>query len=189
MAQIIINSSTTIAAGATLSAAGFTLTDGTPAIEIGSGAASIGSLLLTGYGTLLTSDGYPIAIGHNGDGTLTVAQRALVQDGTLDGQYSTSIGNHAGASGTLILTDPWSTYQVSDGAAVGNSGHGELTVENDATFDVIGNPGTNDGLDIGNKIGSTGTEIVTGVGSTLSGSNQIDVGHDGFGSMTIYAGG
>jgi collagen type I alpha len=189
MAQIVINSTTTIAAGVTLSAAGFAPTDGTPAIEIGSGATGVGSLLLTGVGTLLTSDGYSIAIGHNGTGTLTVAQGALVQDGNLSGQYSTSIGNHAGASGTLILTDAGSTYQVSDGAAVGNAGQGALTVENGATFDVIGNPGTNDGLDIGNKVGGTGTVLVTGIGSTLSASNQIDVGHDGVGSMTIDAGG
>jgi T5SS/PEP-CTERM-associated repeat protein len=76
---------------------------------------------------------------------------------------------------------------VSGGAAVANilfvaqTGTGALTIVN-GTMNITG-------ADIGEGVGSQGTAMVTGVGSTWTNSNLLSVGTNGTGTLTIENGG
>jgi T5SS/PEP-CTERM-associated repeat protein len=188
MSQIIINSDTTVTAGQTLSAVGFTLTDGTPAIVIASGTGTFGNLLVTGAGALLDTAGYPIAIGNSGSGTLTLAAGAVLQTGSLGGAPSVKIGNKVGSSGTVVVTGAGSTLNSADQMDVGNAGSGVLLVSAGGTVNA-GAVGTAIALIVASNSGSSGIVDVTGSGSLLHATDQVNVGKSAAGSMTIEAGG
>ena len=93
--------------------------------------------------------------------------------------------NYIGDDGTITATGAGSNIKIlgaSNGIDVGSSANGVLTVEAGASL-------TGDYLDIGDLVGSTGTVLVAGAGTsvnTTAGEYQnILVGFDGTASLTI----
>ncbi|MGO4741648.1 autotransporter-associated beta strand repeat-containing protein, partial [Bosea sp. 2KB_26] len=67
---------------------------------------------------------------------------------------------------------------------IGQTGTGALTIAGGGTVSM----GSED-VRLGKEVGGIGSVSVTGTGSSLSGSGQLDVGHNGTGSLLIEAGG
>jgi collagen type I alpha len=188
MSQIIINNNTTVTAGQTMLVSGFTLTDGTPSISIANGTATAGNALVTGAGALMDTAGYPIAVGRNGAGTLTLAAGGILQTGSLGGAPSVNIGTKVGATGTVVVTGSGSTLNSADQLNVGSTGSGMLIVSAGGTVnaDAVGSAIA---VIVASNAGSSGSVDITGSGSLLHATDQITVGKLAVGSMTIEAGG
>ena len=79
------------------------------------------------------ASGSGVAVGLAGEASLLVADGALVQVDTGTGENSgTTVGNDAGASGTLSVTGAGSLYELlgtGRGLTVGNAGSGELILD------------------------------------------------------------
>jgi T5SS/PEP-CTERM-associated repeat protein len=146
--------------------------------NIGFNAGSTGTLTVTGVGSNIDLSGF-FTIGNSGTGTV------IVEDGATYDSSGGSIGNNAGSTGSLTVAGEGSSFSVtgsSNGVSVGFGGDGNLTVEAGATF-------TSDFLDIANQVGSTGTVVVEGHGTTLTTTTgqyqNISVGFFGTASLTI----
>ena len=121
-----------------------------------------------------------LTIGDAGTGTATIEDGASLSD-----SEGGVIGNNAGSTGSLTVTGEGSNFSVTgspNGVNVGFGGDGNLTVEAGATF-------TSDFLNIAQDVGSIGTVIVEGPGTTLTTTTgqyqNIGVGFDGTASLTI----
>ena len=119
-----------------------------------------------------TSYGY---IGGTADGTLAVDWGS----GLLS--YEASIGDNAGAAGTVTIAGPGSTWKNGSTMYVGNSGSG--------TLNITGGGTVTSGIDtIGASSGSTGAATVDGIGSFWNNSG-VRVGYSGTGTLSITGGG
>jgi fibronectin-binding autotransporter adhesin len=125
--------------------------------------------------------GAPLIVGDGSDGTLAIADGGSVTD-TLG-----TIGN--GATGTVAVSGTdgsghASTWTNSGDLTVGQSsnGNGLLTI---ASGGVVRNAKAHIGLDLG----STGEVDVAGTGSSWINSNEIRVGENGTGTLTVTDGG
>lgn len=125
--------------------------------------------------------------GMGGSGT---AIRWAVISGMLSGGLVIGISQvqaqtviDGGATVTVPGTYP-SPWNVSNGLVVGNSGLGELTIENGGKVSSSGGQ-----MYIGNNSGSTGTVTVDGAGSSLTNANYLYVGNNGAGELSISNGG
>lgn len=142
--------------------------------SIGTFTGSNGTATVSGIGSQwITSS---LCVGCSGPGALTAGSGAAGV-GPLD------IGVAAGVSGTATLTDTGTSWTASGGqVTVGDAGIGTLTVENGAVLtDSVGV--------IGNQVGSTGTVLVTGAGSTWNNTANLNVGINGTGTLTVQNGG
>ena len=121
-----------------------------------------------------------VQIGALGTGTLAI------QDG---GTVNTAGGGSIGlsATGTVTVTDPGSTWNLTPGGGlnIGSFGTGTLTIANGGM--VINNTAV--AADIGDGAGSQGTVTVTGAGSTWSNRLGVNIGNSGTGTLTIADGG
>ncbi len=144
----------------------------------GSFAAATGSVLVTGTGALLDTNGHSLQVGLQGNGTLTVSHGGSVIAGTPNSRIlnAVEVGNH-GTTGSVIVTDPGSQFTANGFFGVGREGDGSLLVENQGRV-VIGVDGTGNNGELG--IGGTGSAVV-------SGSTIFYVG--GHGSGTVTSGG
>ena len=172
-------------------------TNGTGALSIGSGGTvsnavgrvggcdgcstgAVGAVTVSGVGATWTNSA-GLAIGHSGTGQVTIANGGKVLTGPTGGY----LGLLAGATGTMTVTDPGSTWNISDQLVVGGflgPGSGALIVQNGGTV-------TNTAGIIGYSSGSTGAVLVTGTGSTWTGSGNVSVGLAGTGTLTVAGGG
>jgi fibronectin-binding autotransporter adhesin len=141
------------------------------------GTSGVGTVTVSGAGTTWTNSA-GLAIGASGTGQVTIAGGGKVLTGPSGG----FLGVLAGATGTMTVTDPGSTWNISDQLTVGGSGSGMLIVQNGGT--VSNTAGT-----IGASSGSTGAVSVTGTGSTWTSSGNVTVGLAGTGTLTVAAGG
>ena len=139
--------------------------------------AGVTDTLDVNHATLTSSQG--LTIGDAGTATATVEN-----GGTIDTGY-VSLGNQTSGNGSLMVTGPSSALNIqgtSNGIDVGFSGTGNLTVAAGAAL-------TADFLNIGQQAGSSGTVLVTGVGTTVDTTagqfqNILD-GNDGTATFTI----
>ena len=148
---------------------------------IGNNAGSTGTLVVTDAGSTLDVTDY-LTIGSSGAGALTIENGATYDGGGL------TVGLNAGSMGTLTVSGEGSSISItgsSSGVGVGNSGDGNLNVEDGATLT------SENGIGIGNNAGSTGTLTVAGEGSSVSVtglSSGVNVGFDGDGNLTVEGG-
>ena len=152
----------TITPNATMIAGGAAVAAGS---DIGNNAGSQGAVLVTGAGSSWTNFGL-LSVGTSGTGTLTIANGGVVSNGGASG----FIAYTTGSQGTVIVTGPGSTWNISPtdpngGLRVGGSslnsgflppgpGTGSLTVANGGTVNVIGGAQT---VFVAEPAGSTGT--------------------------------
>jgi outer membrane autotransporter protein len=152
----------TITPNATVIAGGPAVAAGS---DIGNNAGSQGAVTVTGAGSTWTNNGL-LSVGTSGTGTLTIANGGVVSNGGASG----FIAYTTGSQGTVIVTGPGSTWNISPtdpngGLRVGGSslssgflapgpGTGTLTVANGGTVNVIGGAQT---VFVAEPAGSTGT--------------------------------
>jgi serralysin len=140
-----------------------------------------GTLNVTDQGSSLetaasgNAGGYLVIGDGSANATLNVTSKATV---TVDQGFY--IGYLAGGNPQADVND--ATLQVTNGASVGTSGSGSLTIENGGSLQT-------DYLTIAAKAGSTGTVDIKDAGTFVNATSQqlvsILVGWDGLASMTI----
>jgi fibronectin-binding autotransporter adhesin len=146
-------------------------------VQVGTSDNATGFLTIAGDGQLGTAAVRPLmVIGQNGAGTLTVQNNGLA--------YSSDflLGTNVGSTGSVTLTGPQATIDVSGSAQIGEAGTGTMTVSNGALLD--GSSTT-----IGEDAGSTGTVTITGAGSRWIQSSSMAVGLSGVGTLNVQSGG
>jgi T5SS/PEP-CTERM-associated repeat protein/autotransporter-associated beta strand protein len=126
-------------------------------LYIGEAAGSTGIALVTGTGTTVTATGANtglLAVGNNGTGSLTIADKAVVTTrlGT--------IGRNANSIGSVIVDGTNSQWTTNGTLTIGQSGTGSLTVQN-------GGRVAPQHVSLGSNAGAVGTLTVTGTGSEL----------------------
>ena len=123
-----------------------------------------------------------IEVGASGDGRLVIESGAEV----VTGYGEILIGQDVHATGEVVVTGPDSWFGSEDHRlVVGDSGTGELVVENGAAAGARW-------ITVGNVAGSRGTVTVTGSGSWLvafDDDNSITVGRAGTGTLHVRDGG
>ncbi len=123
----------------------------------------------------------PAYIGNYGVGALSVTNGATVTD------FLGVIGYNAGASGTVTVSGPgssWSNYNLT----VGNYGTGSLSITNGGLVAAPGSYITLPVTYVGNYSGSNGMVTVAGSGSTWT-NGALYVGYSGTGSVSVLNGG
>ncbi|MBO4221951.1 autotransporter outer membrane beta-barrel domain-containing protein [Bradyrhizobium neotropicale] len=151
------------------------------ASAIGNGIGSHGALIVTDAGSIWTNIG-TIQVGGLGTGTVTIQNGA-----TLNSGGGGSIGLSAGSVGTVIVTGAGSLWNNSPGGGlnIGAFGAGTLEIMNGGTV----NNNTGFAANIGQAVGSLGTVIVSGAGSSWTNSSGLNVANSGMGTLTIADGG
>src|SRR5262245_31578018 len=69
---------------------------------------------------------------------------------------------------------------------IGNNGNGTLNVNSGADVNV---PGSNSTASLGHHSGSSGSLSINGTGSTMTTGNQLWIGENGMGTLTVQNGG
>lgn len=156
------------------------VTDGTTSAQ--------GSVTLTGAGTALTS-AEGVTVGSSGTGSLLISGGAILANtgysaGGGTGAYYAVIGGYSGSNGQAVVTGTGSAWNSSSNAlVVGNSGTGELTVENDGTVT------STYALAVGQLTGSTGLLTLQTGGAVEFGSTFFVGNQSGsYGTVNILAG-
>jgi len=113
----------------------------------------------------------------------------ILAGGTLVNQFGT-IGDLPGGVGTVMVTGPGSSWTNVDDVVVGGLGTGTLIIQDGGTAQD-GTTASSTGGSVGKAVGSTGTVIVTGPGSSwINGpSGGFNIGSFGTGTLTIANGG
>jgi T5SS/PEP-CTERM-associated repeat protein len=129
-------------------------------------------------GTLnLNLDGsQPLGAGHQGSGTLRIAEGITVSS------YGGYLGTIAGSSGTATISGMGSKWINSRDLYVGFSGNGSLNI------DTGGQLSNGTGY-LGWEAGSTGMATVSGAGTKWTNTSELHVGYSGNGALKIEAGG
>lgn len=149
-----------------------------------------GTAAVNGPGSLLETD--DLYVGFSGTGDLTIRNGGQVIDG------SAWIGVMPGAVGTVLVTEPESTWSNTQSLVVGAWGLGDLTISGGgyvsapevfiggASFDAIG-----EDYDPNLTPTGTGTVDVTGAGSELEVTSDatLYVGYSGTGGLDVNDGG
>lgn len=143
---------------------------------LGYSANGSGTVTVTGSGSSWGISG-DLYVGYGSTGSLTVADGAEV---TSSSGY---LGYSADGSGSVTVTGSGSSWTNSLDLNVGYDGTGTLTIENGGTVSA------RNVLIAGNGVATTGTVTVSGAGSKLIASAEIDVGVNGVGSLIIEDGG
>jgi T5SS/PEP-CTERM-associated repeat protein len=141
------------------------------------------------------ASGSGVAVGLGGEASLLVSDGALVQVNTGTGEFSgTTVGNDAGAVGTLTVTGDGSLYELlgeGRGLTVGNAGRGELVIDDGAVF--RGPQVAFLGLEAGGegtvRVGTGAQLRVEGVNPQLGFGGSFSVGLAGTGALLLDGGG
>ncbi len=133
-----------------------------------------GTLVVTDPDSILNTG--DLTIGGQGSGTLMV-----VNGGTLSSGDAT-IGDEEDADGMATVTGTGSNWTAT-GLTVGGKGDGTLNIENGGVVTV-----NNTQLVIGDQPGSTGVITLSGAGSKLNFTGQLQVGEDGTGLFAVQGG-
>ncbi len=160
----------TVSDGGTVSAQG--------PIRIGTNANSEGRVTVTGAGSSLTNGAANggIYVGSRGRGELTISDGASASANTV------ALGDSAGSTGTATVTGASSSLAAGEDLFVGSAGSGELSVENGASASAVNN------ISIGRLAGSTGFATVTDAGSSLTAGNELTIGDNGNGELSVSGG-
>lgn len=174
---------------------------------LGNYTGSSADMTVSGTGSKWSAydDGSPwtgfINVGLSGNGDLVVSDGGAVE------AVRVYIGNFAGSSGTILLTDTGSSITTSQGLYVGSYGDGELTLTDGAHIEaqvikvgyLAGSIGTlNVGAAAGQAASAAGTidtdEIVLGTGASRLVLNHtdsdyvLDAGLTGGGTVDVLSG-
>lgn len=119
--------------------------------------------------------GGSLFVGQTGNGTLTIADGAVVKDA------NGIVGQESGSTGVVTVSGNGSTWTEVGSIFVGNFGTG--------TVNIIegGDVGSRDGF-IADNTGSVGAVIVSGAGSLWTNSRDLFVATSGRGSLVIEDG-
>jgi len=173
--------------------------NGTSAVTIGSGAVvvDLGDLMVDGNGTssLTVSGGANVTqgngpVGNNaGTGTFYIGESGkgslTVDSGGLLSTRFSLVGDNAGATGSVTVTGPGSTWLVRSGASIGFSGSGSVTISNGGNLTLTGQ----NGITFGFHNGAVGNLTITGPGSKLTVQASATIGNSGTGHALISNGG
>jgi T5SS/PEP-CTERM-associated repeat protein len=152
--------------------------------ELSSTFAEIGGLV--GITSFVTIDGPDsrwhttgiIEVGDAGDAALAISNVGKVQSGT------GALADAADATTSATITGAGSKWEMNGSGTfyVGEDGTGTLRIlEGGSVSNVEGH--------VGYDVGSTGTVLVDGAGSTWTNSGDLTVGRDGDGTLDITGGG
>jgi T5SS/PEP-CTERM-associated repeat protein len=156
-------------------------------MQIADQAGSTGTVVASGQGTKITTDGGGIDIGASGTGYVSVTAGATFEAISFNDAASQAAGiaTAAGGTGTLTVSGAGSTFIAPAGGGeigVGNYGTGYATIAaggtltaDDATY----------GLIVGQMAGSTGSLTVTDSGSALNVDGDFKVGNAGTATVLI----
>ncbi|WP_312199801.1 autotransporter domain-containing protein [Anaerospora hongkongensis] len=170
--------------------------------HIGGAVGSTGTVTVTGTGSLWTSSGMTVGI-NGGTGHANVTDGGTVSTTGLYLGSKDYLSTTAG-TGTVTIDGSGSSLTSTGPVSVGQDGTGTLTLKNDATGSFASSLQVGENADssgtlrvesgatlntgniyIGNQAGATGQATVTGSGSQWIGSNQLNVGLRGAGSLTV----
>jgi T5SS/PEP-CTERM-associated repeat protein len=126
-----------------------------------------------------------LIVGNNGTGTLNVKNGADVNVSGFNS--TTSLGHHAGSSGTVTVDGPGSTWTTADQLWIGEHGTGTFTVQNGGS--VTTSSAAGDKTIIGVFADANGFATVAGAGSTWTQTDGLTVGNSGPGTLTVSNGG
>jgi len=146
-------------------------------IYVGSAAGSEGNLTVTGVDSKLVS-GDDLYVGDEGKGSVTIEAGG---EAKIDNDIY--VGSAAGSEGNLTVTGVDSKLVSGDDLYVGDEGKGSVTIE------AGGEARIDDDIYVGSAAGGEGNLTVTGVDSKLVSGDDLYVGDEGKGSVTIEAGG
>jgi fibronectin-binding autotransporter adhesin len=141
---------------------------------LGSEVDGDGILTVTDPDTMLNTSG--LTVGGQGNGQL------FVQNGGALSSGDSTIGDMEGSTGTATVTDAGSTWTASN-LTVGGGGAGTLLIENGGVVTVNGTE-----LDIGDESTGDGTIVLSGAGSQLNFTGNLEVGENGFGLLAVQGG-
>ncbi len=141
--------------------------------RIGQNSSSTGQLTITGSGSTWTASGN-VSTGYEGTGTLNIQDGATAN---LSGELL--VGDKAGSIGTATVD---AATMTASAILVGSAGTGTMTLSGGSTV-------TADDLIVGNSAGSNGTATLTGSGTSMSLSLELNVGLEGTGTLNVNNGG
>ena len=159
----------------------------------GSTQPFVGSSTYTVTGTSQTEANRGIIIGETGgeNASLSLSHSGFFGGGlsSLTGVAAT-LGDAVGAAGTLNVGAGAFNVTGSDFTQrqliVGNHGSGTLNVINGADVNVLGSNST---VSLGHHAGGVGAVSISGAGSTMTTGNQLWIGENGAGTLTVQNGG
>jgi T5SS/PEP-CTERM-associated repeat protein len=159
------------------------------AASFGTQATGSGTLLVTDAGSTFRAVGQ-LNVGSGSTGHLTVSAGGTVETGNYaDGLQGFTLGRAAGSSGDALVTGAGSVLRDNGVFQVGRSGAGTLTVSaGGSVSNILGAAGIAAsviGGIIGRDAGSTGQVTVTGAGSSLVISADLQVGMAGTGTLSV----
>jgi outer membrane autotransporter protein len=141
--------------------------------SLGDSVTGVGEVTVTGAGSFWFSNS--VSVGYRGIGTFTVSNGGHVLGEAF-------LGDNTG-SGTVLVTGVDSVWTSLDEFMIGGAGTGQLTVSDGGAVEVVNI------LTIGWAVGSSGTALVTGAGSSIGVGNNFIIGLNGDGSLTVANGG
>ncbi|MGY6268175.1 autotransporter family protein [Achromobacter denitrificans] len=159
------------------------------AVTIGQDSGSTGAVSVLGPGSTWTISKAPaFEIGRGGSATLLIGNGGAVHSG------QAVIGGASGSDGHVTVSGPATLWDPQGNIYVGFEGSGELNVREGAAVSTVGFSGPTSAATIyvGLLAGSSGTVTVSSTTSdisTLSASDNIEVGVGGIGTMTVEKGG
>jgi T5SS/PEP-CTERM-associated repeat protein len=159
---------------------GATLQVESDVIRLGRDAGSVGFLTfdnLNGASPILTFTGgsaSQLLIGDSGTGQFLINNGAAI---SMDA--AAVIGNSTGGTGGAIINGTGSSWSIGDALTVGNAGNGALLIEGGGSV-------TNSAAAIvGSQAGGVGTITVTDSGSLWHAFQDLTIGQDGQGDVTV----
>ena len=169
---------------------------------LGYNSGSSGTAVVSGMGSTLTI-AYSLHVGDGGTGTLTVQDGGLVSAATLYASLGDLQGNgiitaNGGVLDADVVFD--ADHGLSQTIAFGSGGSLNLSISAScamgAGYKTAGTLRIADGRTVtssagylGYYSGSSGTAVVSGAGSTWTTTDNLYVGKDGTGSLTVQDGG
>src|SRR5438445_8941365 len=143
---------------------------------IGYSINSIGVANVTGANSSWVN-GNLLSIGSSGIGILQVVAGGKVSDGTAYLGGSTALGS----GGSVLVSDPGSSWGTLGELRVGDTGGASLDIKNAGVV-------TDDTGIVGYQSGSKGVATIDGAGSTWTSSSNLFIGQSGSGMVTISNG-
>jgi T5SS/PEP-CTERM-associated repeat protein len=136
-------------------------------------ASGVAEVLIDGLGTRMQSSF--IAVGHAGEGVLTVANDAVIE---LSENLRAAAGGISGLGHGQIVVRDGGEISAGQSFSIGRTSRGEMSV-------LSGGNASADTIEIGYENAGKGEMIVRGGGSTLAANTQLDVGHAGEGLLEV----
>ncbi|NNF41977.1 MAG: hypothetical protein HKO59_12540 [Phycisphaerales bacterium] len=145
-------------------------------VRLGDDFGSTGVVTVSGAGSALTVNA-ALSVGNGGTGTVTVDAGGTL---TTSGSF---VADDIGSSGSLVVEGAGATWTDTGTTFLGNFGDGDLEIRSggSVTWESVSR--------IGDELGSTGSVLIDGAGSSLTVDAELFVGNNGVGTLTATNGG